>query len=298
MDTIPSRGVDPAAFDRLTRELARLSELPSAPRVVQDILRVLGSEQSTAGHLSEVVERDPALAARLLRLANSAYFGLPRPVGQVRAACVVLGFDLVRSLAVGVSALDSLGAGAGRAVDLTAFWRHSVGTAAAAQLLARGLRIPAGGGAFCAGILHDLGKLVLATFAPARYAALAASGGGAEPFRARERRELGGDHEQVGEWLARRWRFPDELCDAVARHHEPWETPGVNRWGALMHLADWIARRNGCPSEPDGDEEVPASPDPRVTEALAASGTLLRDVEGRFRSELARLEAFVDLARG
>jgi putative nucleotidyltransferase with HDIG domain len=297
VDTIPSSGTDRAALRQLELDLERLPGLPSAPRVVQEILRVLGSEQSTARHLSEVVGRDPALAAKLLRLANSAYFGLPHPVGEVRAACVVLGFDVVRSLAVGVSALDSLGRGARRGLDLTRFWKHSLGAAAAAQLLARGLRLPGAESAFCAGILHDLGKLVLATLAPARYSAMAGAAD-PEPLRARERREFGGDHEQVGAWLARRWGFPSELSDAIAGHYEPWEAPGVNRWGALMYLADWIARRNGCPSEPDAGCEPPEAPDPRATEAVAASGALLDEVARRFRTELARLEAFVDLARG
>jgi len=292
---MPIHPVGAADPERLRAELEQLPELPTPPQVLQEIWQILGSEGTSAGCLSQALEKDTALTAKLLRLANSAYFGMPQPVSEVRTACVVLGFETVRALAVGVSALDSLTRGAGKVIDLAAFWRHSVGTGTAARALAWRLQIPAPGTAFCSGILHDIGKLVLATLSPERYAGLDHAPGGGT-LRERETREFGGDHESVGVWLGERWRFPVEIRAAIGFHHEPWNAPEANRWAALLHVADWIAVRQGCPSVP-ASSHPPEAPDPRASEILAISADILHELGERFAAELEKVETFVELAR-
>jgi PAS domain S-box-containing protein len=182
--------------EALFRELAGLRDLPPAPRTLDDVWKVLGQETSSLSALADVLQRDAALTAKVLRLANSAYYGLPRPVSEVRTACIVLGFETIRSLAVGVSVLEALSRSVDEVLDLSAFWRHSVGTATAAQALARRSQLDVGT-AFCAGVLHDLGKLVLATLAPARWKRVAEGAPGAEIA------EFGASHAE-GRGVARR----------------------------------------------------------------------------------------------
>jgi HD-like signal output (HDOD) protein len=286
--------VPEAKREILRRDLERLRELPSAPRVVTEIWRVLGDEDASARTLSSVVERDPALSARILRLANSAYFGLPRPVKDVRTACVVLGFNTIESLAVGVTALEALSRSVDSAFDLDAFWSHSVATALAAERLARRLGIPETGTAFCGGIVHDVGKLVLATLAPPRYRRVVAAtetGSLAE----REVSEYGADHADVGGWLADRWRFPSELAEAVRGHHAPdGETGG--RWAGLIHAADRLAASAGWPS-PGNPADSPRPASAELSSALGIPDDVLAAVAEALPADSERIDTFLLAAR-
>lgn len=273
--------------EALFRELAGLRDLPPAPRTLDDVWKVLGQESSSLSALADVLQRDAALTAKVLRLANSAYYGLPRPVSEVRTACIVLGFDTIRALAVGVSVLDALSRSVGAVLDLGVFWRHSVGVATAAQALARRTHLDVGT-AFCAGVLHDVGKLVLATLAPDGWKRVHQAGGTGNV----EVAEFGASHAEVGAWLGSRWHFPTELIDAIRQHHDP--TSAIGKWGALVRLADGIAHRGGCPSPGPG---APAAADPVLLARLPIDVDDFAAVESGFAFALERVEAFAELAR-
>jgi putative nucleotidyltransferase with HDIG domain len=238
--------------------------------------------------LADVLQRDPALSARVLRLANSAYFRLARPVTEVRAACIVLGFDTVRALAVGLSALDTLSKSVGSALDLDAFWRHSVAVATAAQGITRRAGLEDPGTAFCAGVLHDVGKLLLASVDPDRWRRAAATGG-----LEAERAEFGTDHAEVGAWIGERWHFPPEIVEAIGGHHAP--AGGAGRWGVVLRLADGVAQRAGCRSPGSGPADAA---DPALLARLPITPDELAVVERDFASSLERVQSFADLARG
>jgi putative nucleotidyltransferase with HDIG domain len=284
---VPSR--DDARRDALFRELGQLRELPPAPRTIAEIWDVLGRPESTARALADVLQRDAALSAKVLRLANSAYFSLPRPVSDVRGACVVLGFDTIRAMAVGVAALDSFSSRVGRRLDLDAFWRHSLGAATAAQSLARQAGIAEAGTAFCAGILHDVGKLVLATLGADRYRAIATAG---PADLDAEAAAFGADHAETGAWLGARWHFPADVLEAIRTHHLP--PPRLGRWGALVQVADAVAHRAAAGK--DAPAAV-AAPPPAVLALLPVDADTFRNVEAGFAASLERVEAFAEAAR-
>ncbi len=281
--------------DALRREIGRLRDLPTPTRVVHDIWRVLSDESASAQALADVLTRDTALSARCLRLANSAYFGLPEPVADVRAACVVLGFETIRGIAVGVAALDGLARAGRGALEPEAFWRHSVGTAHAAQTLARKIGIPECGTAFCAGILHDIGRLALAATARADFARLDLSEEGA-PLREQEEELFGASHDEVGGWIAERWKLPAPLSEAIRGHHGPPLPDDDSGWAALVHVADAIAHRHGLSALP---VKTPA-PDPRpgALKRLGLSAALVDDLSEAFGRELDRVESLAEAARG
>ena len=282
---MPNR--DDARRDALFRDLARLKELPPAPQTLGAIWNALGQGGSSATSVADVLQRDPALSAKVLRLANSAYFGLPRPASEVRTACVLLGFDTIRAMAVGVAALDTLSAKVGRGLNLEAFWRHSLGVATAAQSLARHAGVDAGT-AFCAGILHDVGKLVLATMSPSRYADLDSL---APVDRAAEVLAFGADHAEAGSWLGTRWHLPDEIVTAIRTHHLP--AAQMGRWGALIHVADRIA--HGAPASPGS--APPEPPEDEILALLPVDAATLHAVEAGFLASLERVDTFADAAR-
>ena len=278
-------------LDLLHRDLERLKDLPSAPRVVLEIWSVLGDADASVRALSVVVERDPALSAKILKLANSAYFGLPRPVRDVRTACVVLGFSTIESLAVGVTALDALSRAVSADFDLDGFWVHSVATAIAAEHLARRLGLPEPGVAFCGGIVHDVGKLVLATLSPARYRRVLTEQLDT-PLRERESSEFGADHTEVGAWLTSRWRFPPELVQIVRGHHEPDGEEGGG-WAVLVAAADAIATNAGwpCPGVTHGRPISDFVGGP----TLAIPAEVLEDVQRALPEEMALALAEIGL---
>ncbi len=259
--------------------LERLANLPPAPGILLEIWDVLGSENGSARRLAVILEHDTSLSAKLLKLANSAYFSAPRAVADVRTACVVLGFDMVRSIAISVASLEALTRRAGRVLDRSAFWRHSVAVGLFAKELSPRAGIGDPGTAFCAGVLHDAGKLALAMVdldgyrrVIERFAAGAAPPDASpDDVRAAERAELGLDHEEAGRVFGARWNFPSEILAAVSSHHEPWSSPSSSRWGALLHVSDWAARRSGFDSAPSCGRPVPDAPDSRGLRRLGLS---------------------------
>jgi HD-like signal output (HDOD) protein len=280
----------------LQKDLLRIPDLPSAPQVLTEIWTVLGSETSTAKRLAEVISTDPALSARILRLANSAYFALLQPVSEVSAACVVLGFDTVKSLAIGVTALGAIGRSVRADFDLDAFWRHSVGVGSVAQRIARRLGLPQPGTAFCGGILHDLGRLVLVALSARRYQEISRLVGEGT-LREAEAAGLGADHQEIGAWVGERWRFPEELVAGMAHHHDPWEAKTHVDWCALAYLANWIASRQGYPPAPETALEPGEAPDPRALEILRVTEAILAEVSREADGDSGRVEAFVEAAR-
>jgi len=277
----PSASRNAARPGATQNDFAKLTNLPPAPGILMEIWDVVGSENGSARKLAEILERDPALTAKLLRLANSAYFAVPRPISDVRSACVVLGFELVRSIAISVASFDALTRRVGRILDLQAFWSHSVAVGVCAKGLSTAAGLTPGSSAFCAGILHDVGKLVLATQSLEAYARVVErverSAGTITDVRGIEREELGLDHEEAGLEIGRLWRFPPEILSAVGHHHEPWAEAGDSRWGALLAAADWMARRLGFESVPLLRSEVPPLLDARTHSRLLLSASALEE---------------------
>jgi putative nucleotidyltransferase with HDIG domain len=229
----------------LTRVVKSLRDLPALPSVVLDLISSFGREEVDVTTLAEKMSRDQALAAKILRLANSSFYGLPAKVKTVRQAIAVLGFDNARALAVASNVIKHFdGSGSGRRVDVAAFWRHSIATALCAKSLARhaGLDQDA---AFVAGLLHDIGRLVLAISFPDEYArVLDDCARNDTPVDAAELRVLGVDHQRTGQLLAETWKFPPLIQRAIANHHAPSgadlsDIPGVvHAANAMVHALD------------------------------------------------------------
>lgn len=297
-----TRGLPPIHSASTSASLGRLTSLPPAPGILMEICDVVGSENGSARKLAEILERDTALTAKLLRLANSAYFAVPRPISDVRSACMVLGFELVRSIAISVASFDALTRRVGRILDLEGFWRHSVAVGICAKGLSTAAGLTPGGSAFCAGILHDIGKLVLATHSLEAYGRvverLEHSSGSIADVRTVEREELGIDHEEAGLEIGRQWKFPADILSAVGHHHEPWAEQGDSRWGALLSAADWMARRLGYESVPSLRSAVPALLDSRTHDRLLLSAPAIEEALAQLAPEVPqKVVRFCDCVR-
>ena len=215
-----------------------LFDVPTLPGVVMHALEVLQDPKSDAATVQEVINRDPAISAKILRVANSAFFGFTRRVSTIADAVGILGFSNVQGMILGVGAFDAFRT---ERLKLGEFWRHSIATATAARLLAQ--RLKSGEEeAFTAGLLHDIGKLIFAVQAGAGYQHVLnmEREAGVSPIEA-ERTLLEFTHAEVGEAVALRWNLPPRYVAAIAHHHDPSAAGDENFFCALIGLANLAA---------------------------------------------------------
>ena len=218
--------MDEQGVQQFRAEVIARKNLPTIPTVLAKILQLVDAESSSGKELIAVIEHDQALTGKLLRLANSAFFGQSRSVATIPRAVVLLGFSTVRLLALGVKVWDSLGSGVtrGRAHDL---WTHAVTVAATVKLLASRLRAGDPDEAFTAGLLHDVGRLVLAMRFRDEYWKAVGGASEADAVEALETTNLGVDHAEVGGWILEAWSLPPAIIEAVRTHHARDHRPGI-----------------------------------------------------------------------
>ncbi|EXI68701.1 MAG: phosphodiesterase [Candidatus Accumulibacter adjunctus] len=213
-------------------------EVPTLPVVVVQALRVMQDPASDARAVERVIIHDPAISAKVLRVANSAFFGLSRRIGTIADAVRVLGFTNVQGMLISVGAFDSFRT---ERLNLVEFWKHSIATATAARFLADALRHP-GDEAFMAGLLHDIGKLIFAVQAESGYRhVLDLERDSAFGSLEAERTLFEFTHPEVGQMVAERWDLPARHIAAIAHHHEPDASGDEYRFCALIGLANRVA---------------------------------------------------------
>ncbi|MGO4475491.1 HDOD domain-containing protein [Massilia sp. 2TAF26] len=232
-----------------------VQDLPSLPAVVMELLGSIEQENIDISVLAKKVSYDQALTAKTLRLANSSSYGLQVKVATIQQAITFLGFQTTRNLITAAAVTGCFPNGKCPGFNDKAFWRHSIATAVCARSLARRLRFNQDV-AFTAGLLHDIGRLVLVTGHPQAYGEVLA-------WRRRhdgewleaERAVLGIDHVDAGVALAEHWNFSDTMRQAIAFHHAP-ETPGAGFLAAIVHVANAVVHALDLAGEEN--ELVPA----------------------------------------
>ncbi len=222
------------------RELeARINDIPPLTPAVSAMLELLNQPQVDCSALERTAMLEPALVARVLRLGNSAFFGVSGKVSTIREACLVLGTRTLRQMALAVAVLQQLSVDNGL-FELRNIWQHALAVAAIGRRLAP-LRKVDGEQAFTAGLLHDIGKLALAAYFYGEYQQVVArQRSECRLLVETERQWLGFDHGSVGELLARKWHLPETLALAIGRHHHP-SSDKVDGLVDIVHLADVLA---------------------------------------------------------
>lgn len=233
----------------LIREaIGKVSNLPTLPEVTMKIVELVQSPRSTAAQLHHLVSNDPALASRILKTVNSAFYGLPGQIGSMERAIVLLGLNAVKNIAVAAS-LGQLFRGVTLCEGFTArdLWKHCIAVGVAARELARKIQPGLEGEAFLAGLIHDIGILVWLQSKPQQFAQVcdqAKRTGG--DFCQIEMQILGADHQMLGMALAESWRFPRSCQMAAGYHHQPTTlAKEIRLLPGLVYVADIIACRGG-----------------------------------------------------
>jgi len=237
--------VETATRDRssvIARALSKIGDIAALPEVTIRIIEIVEDPNSTARDLHKVIKTDPALSAKVLKVVNSAFYGMPGQIASVDRAIVLLGMSAVKNIAVAASIARMFRSGQ-MSEQFTAkdVWRHSVAVAAAGRLIAKTCSRPAGlDEVFLAGLIHDIGILVerqayaeQLTDVIARYTA------GQGSFRDIEEQVIGADHQAFGDALTTKWKFPRHLRAVVGFHHCPEKlSPELQKLGHTIRLAD------------------------------------------------------------
>jgi putative nucleotidyltransferase with HDIG domain len=258
------------------RHILQHRDLPSLPEVAVRVLEIVDNPRASASELSRAISLDPALTARVLRLANSALYGFTRRIGSTVQAVTVLGFSQVRSVVLTISILDIFSRqGRERIIPHRRIWEHSLACAVAARLLASRARLCPPEEAFVTGLLHDLGKIVLAAALPGEYQqALIRATAEQRRLVDAEMVVLNVSHAEVGRWVAEKWQLPQLLCEAIASHHR-WqeELSGLARClyaaNVLVSTSQFGWTGNGRPVPLLDDVRQALSLDERATAALS-----------------------------
>ena len=243
--------MSPSAKVDLHRRIEQVGELPTLPHVVQKLASMIGRPNVSAEEIGSLIEKDQVLSAKVLRLANSPFYGFPSRIASVAHAVVVLGLNVVKGLTLCATAFDMM-----KNAGMNELWRHSLGVAITAHILGTKAALKNPEEVFVAGLLHDIGKVVLYVKWPdvGRQITTAARQS-AHSLMESEQKLFDVTHADVGGWLATAWHLPTSLREPILYHHTPAAAQGAQLQTAIVHVADILVKGLACGNP--GDELVP-----------------------------------------
>ncbi len=269
------------------KKLDRIQEIPTLPVVALKVNKLLQDYDTSIRVLSKTIEKDQAMVTKILRLVNSAFYGFRSKIGNIPHAVAILGFNTVRNAVVSISVMDAFsGKGASQNFDIMAFWKHSVAVAVTSRHLAEKTRLVTSDESFVAGLLHDVGKVVLAQYFKELFLQVWESmHNNGQSFYEAEKELLPANHARIGAHLAKRWQLPDNLIEAIRYHHTLRKTAANPNLLMTIHIADIIVNNYNLESESEPDFSA-ANPDARQS-----MGAMLETVPEWFPNAATEIES-------
>ena len=246
--------------DMKKKIIKRINDLPPMPKVLFKARQVLSDPNSSFKDISKIIETDQAIAAKILKVANSAYYGLSGMVSSIHQASVVLGYQTLEQVITMVSSASMLGQQLkGYGLNAGGLWKHSLATALASRLIALKRAPSMENDAFSVGLIHDAGKLALDPYIAKHRKAIDQYLKDVSPsFLSAEHHILGFDHTEIAQDLCQKWKLPDSQAAAMRFHHCP-EKSEDNQLAHIVHLANYVACLAGFGGGP-GFTDLPVSP--------------------------------------
>jgi HD-like signal output (HDOD) protein len=228
-----------------TEEILRIiKDLPSIPKVVFEVTKLLNNSKTSANLLSEIIGKDQGLTSKVLAIANSPLYGLKRKVSSIEFSVLVLGFHEIKNIVAALYFADSIEVAPSLYFNLQEYWLHSVLVGTAARGISQHLGFEFGSEAFVAGLLHDLGILVIHKFFEPEFIQIIKKAGNENvPILEAEAQVLGLTHEEIGRFLFEKWDLPLILCDSINYHHTPSEAAENKYFVSIIHLVDYMTQR-------------------------------------------------------
>lgn len=245
---------------KLNEILARVKAFPTMPGAGAKMLALLEEPDSAVSEIEEILRYDPGLTANVLKLANSAYFGVPSTIGSLKQAVILLGLKRLMQLVVAscVSAVMDKSV-AGYELPAGDLWRHSVAVSIAAEALAKRKKRVGSQDVFTPALLHDVGKLVLGAFVQEELEAIRNIAAKGVPFVIAENMILGTDHAEIGARILKHWNLPSDVINAVRWHHDPDSPEASNIQMDVVYLANLLCQTPATSGQAGG-QAVELSP--------------------------------------
>ncbi len=282
----------------------RIHNLPTPPIVFTEVNKVLSDPKTSAYQIGAIISEDPALSAKVLKLTNSSFYGIPRTINSVKQAIVILGLDVVRSLVLSASVFEAFSKQYKiEANYLDEFWRHSLSVAFMARIISRMKNFPSfleAEESFSAGLLHDIGKLVMFAHMPEKYSEIQ------QMLKQSPWQESSGieeellefDHSMVGYYLGEKWNLPAGLANSIRYHHNPEDEEEQSLTTYIIHLSNYLTRKAELEDSQVelGENEIYCSP--QAWEKLGIDPDQEENMIQLLRTEYMKAETFLNMARG
>jgi len=239
---------------RLNHIVNKVKDMPVLPGRVNKIIEITEDPDSTIQDLEKEILKDQSLTSKILKLANSAYYGYPRKINTVSQATILLGFQTIKSMALASTVSKIMAAELkGYALEKNDLWTQSQTCAIISRYIAKNIQYPNPETAYIGGLLRDIGKTILNYYVEQEYNAIVNKVEyGQMSFLEAEEEILGFNHAQVGEKIATKWNFPEELVEAIGLHHSPEKSTINPPLVSIVHIADAITMMMGISIGADG----------------------------------------------
>ncbi|HUX14061.1 MAG TPA: HDOD domain-containing protein, partial [Spirochaetia bacterium] len=281
--------------EKLTRVRGYIDRMPSLPPTVTKVLEICNDPKTSPVDLNRIISLDPVLMARVLRLINSAYYGIPTKIVSMVRAIIMLGINTVKNLALSTAVMDTLHRKSDLGVlDPVEFWRHSLAVGVTSKLLAKLAGVDASNldEYFTAGLLHDIGKIPLDRVFADEYArVIAVCAERKSPLATVERELLGFDHTDTGRIIVEAWRLGSVIRDTVSHHHDPAGYGGPDR--NIVYTVHAASHYVNQKSIGDAGDRFPAGLDPIVAKTLQIDNQIMDGITATVDAEIQKAEIFL-----
>jgi HD-like signal output (HDOD) protein len=283
---------------KLRGKIDRIDDLPSLPVAVEKVNQVMHQQGSDAEDVGEALKAEPSLVAKVLKMVNSAYFGLRRRITSISEAVVYLGFETVRNLVINASVMRLGSSGSLKRFEpfdfnWSGFWKKSVATGIATETVAREIRVPGHEAAMPAGTLHMLGILVLRSKLPQKFIKILKLSNETDMnYFDAEIEILGTRSTEVGRWLSEGWNLPDDTLIGLANWQDPMSVPEEKQLIPLIvHTGERLARARGVGWNPMKNVELSKA----IISELDISPSQFEDILNTYRRDLKDAKLFLEL---
>ncbi len=273
--------------------LSQITEVPTLPTSVLRVMQMIEDPFCSSSDLAKVIQADPAMAAKVLKLANSSYYGFRQKISNIPQAVTLLGFATLKNTLLAAAVFDIFRISAS-GFDLPALWQHSITAATAARLIAKRARYPQAEKAFTAALLHDLGKIIMARFIPQGMAEIVETVHAEQiTMYDAEKAVLGLAHPALGAWVMARWGLPAPIVEAVEHHHFPARATASFDLAGIVCLANILAHRSGIGC---GGDCMPRPADPHLLEHFNLNEAALTDLQDALLFKRLEIESYAAAA--